>query len=168
MMKISPLSLADVEQLMQVQRLCYSDDLVESASLMTSRLTAFPDTCWGYFVERQMAGYLLAYPSIIGRISALSAPFPDYNNCDCLYLHDMAISSEFRGRSLASALLDFAKQQAKHQGLSVLALVAVQGAEIFWLKHGFQIEPDVDKQQQAVLDSYLPETAYYMTCRLSD
>ncbi len=76
-----------------------------------------------------MAGYLLAYPSVLGSITPLAAAFPLYQNTNCLYLHDMAISSEFRGQSLAPKLLQHARIEAEKMGLNTMALVAVQGAD---------------------------------------
>lgn len=161
-MSVSTLSVTDVPQLMLVQQNCYSEDLVESATVMANRISGFSHTCWGYFVDQQMAGYLLAYPSVLGRITPLAAAFPLYQNTNCLYLHDMAISSDFRGQSLAPALLAHASMEAKKLGLEALALVAVQGAEGYWAKQGFVKVTDMTAEQQAILDTYLPEIACYM------
>ncbi|WP_127023380.1 GNAT family N-acetyltransferase [Rheinheimera mangrovi] len=165
-MSVFTLSACDVPQLMQVQQNCYSEELVESAAVMSERVSAFTQTCWGYFVDQQMAGYLLAYPSVLGSITPLAAPFPQYQNTNCLYLHDMAISSDFRGQALAPALLANASTEAKKLGLEALALVAVQGAEGYWAKQGFVKVREISAEQQAILDTYLPEIACYMTCSL--
>ncbi|MBU0911737.1 MAG: GNAT family N-acetyltransferase [Gammaproteobacteria bacterium] len=161
-MSVSTLSVIDVPQLMLVQQNCYSEDLVESATVMANRISAFTNTCWGYFIEQQMAGYLLAYPSVLGSITPLAAAFPVYQKANCLYLHDMAISSDFRGQSLAPKLLAYASTEAYKMGLQALALVAVQGAEGYWAKQGFVKVTDVTSEQQAILDTYLPEIACYM------
>jgi GNAT superfamily N-acetyltransferase len=165
-MPIVKLCAADAPQLMLVQQGCYSTELVESVSVMTERICTFQHSCWGYFVEQQLAGYLLAYPSLLGRISALAAAFPVYQDSNCLYLHDMAISPDFRGQSLAPQLLAHARSQAKIMGLQALALVAVQGAEGYWEKQGFVKVTDISGEQQAILNTYLPEIAWYMTCSL--
>lgn len=161
-MSVSTLSVTDVKQLMLVQQNCYSEDLVESATVMAHRISAFTQTCWGYFIDQQMAGYLLAYPSVLGSITPLAAAFPLYQNTNCLYLHDMAISSDFRGQSLAPALLAHASMEAKKLGLEALALVAVQGAEGYWAKQGFVKVTNINAEQQTILDTYLPEIACYM------
>lgn len=165
-MSVSTLSVIDVPQLMLVQQNCYSEELVESATVMADRISAFSHTCWGYFVEQRMAGYLLAYPSVLGSITPLASTFPVYQKVNCLYLHDMAIASDFRGQSLAPALLAKATTEAKKMGLQALALVAVQGAEGYWGKQGFIKMTDMTAEQQAILDTYLPETACYMTSSL--
>lgn len=152
----------DVPQLMQVQQHCYSKELVESAAVMSERIAAFSRSCWGYFIDEQMVGYLLAYPSVLGCITPLAATFPLHQNANCLYLHDMAISGNFRGQSLAPKLLHHAAAQAESMGLQALALVAVQGAEGYWAKQGFVKVLDITTEQQASLDTYLPETACYM------
>lgn len=156
------LSASDVPQLMLVQQNCYAEELIESAAVMADRISAFPQTCWGYFVDQQMAGYLLAYPSVLGSITPLAAAFPVYQKANCLYLHDMAISSDFRGQSLAPKLLAHASTEARKFGLSALALVAVQGAEGYWVKQGFIKVTNISAEQQAILDTYLPEIACYM------
>lgn len=162
LMSVRVLSVADVQQLMLVQQNCYSAELVESAAVMSDRISAFTATCWGYFVGPRMAGYLLAYPSVLGSITPLAAAFPLYPKANCLYLHDMAISSDFRGQSLAPKLLAHAAAEAKQKGLQALALVAVQGAEGYWAKQGFVKVTEISAEQQAILDSYLPEIACYM------
>lgn len=165
-MSVFTLSAADVPQLMLVQQNCYSEDLVESAGVMSQRIAAFGQSCWGYFIDQQMAAYLLAYPSVLGRITPLAAAFPVYPDANCLYLHDMAVSSHFRGQSLAPKLLHHAITELKKMGLQALALVAVQGAEAYWAKQGFVTVTDISAEQQAILDTYLPEIACYMTCSL--
>lgn len=162
-MSVFTLSALDVPGLMLVQQDCYSEELVESAAVMAERILAFSQTCWGYFVEQQIAGYLLAYPSVLGSITPLAAAFPLYQNANCLYLHDMAISSDFRGQSLAPKLLKHATAEAEKMGLQALALVAVQGAEDYWAKQGFVKEMNITNEQQAILETYLPEIACYMT-----
>lgn len=162
-MSVSALSVIDLRQLMLVQQDCYSEELVESAAVMSERIAAFSQTCWGYFIGGQMAGYLLAYPSVLGSITPLAAAFPLYQNTNCLYLHDMAISADFRGQSLAPRLLKYATAEAEKMGLQALALVAVQGAEGYWAKQGFVKVMDITTKQQAILDTYLPEIACYMT-----
>lgn len=161
-MSIFSLSVNDVPQLMLVQQSCYNEELVESAAVMAERIGAFTSSCWGYFVDQRMAGYLLAYPSLLGRITPLAAAFPLYQKPDCLYLHDMAISSEFRGQSLAPRLLEHARIEAEKMGLTTMALVAVQGAEEYWTKQGFVKVTTLSAAQQATLDTYLPEIACYM------
>jgi GNAT superfamily N-acetyltransferase len=161
-MSVSALSVIDIPQLMLVQQDCYSEELVESAAVMSERIAACSQTCWGSFIGGQMAGYLLAYPSVLGSITPLAAAFPLYQNANCLYLHDMAISADFRGQSLAPELLKHATAEAEKMGLQALALVAVQGAEGYWAKQGFVKVMDITTKQQAILDTYLPEIACYM------
>ncbi len=74
----------------------------------------------------------------------------------------MAISSEFRGQSLAPKLLQHARIEAEKMGLNTMALVAVQGADEYWAKQGFAKVTDISADQQAILDTYLPEIACYM------
>ena len=105
-------------------------------------------------------------PTMLGSITPLAATFPLYQNTNCLYLHDMAISSDFRGQSLAPALLAYASIEAKKLGLQALALVAVQGAEGYWAKQGFVKVREISAEQQAILDTYLPEIACYMVLEL--
>ncbi len=165
-MSILTLSLHHLPALMLVQQDCYSDDLVEAAAVMADRIIEFEQSCWGYFSGQQLAGYLLSYPSKLGKITPLAAHFPQYQQADCLYLHDMAIASAFRGQSLAPLLLNHAKAQAQSMDLHALALVAVQGAEGYWAKQGFVKVADVSPEQQAILDTYLPEIACYMVLEL--
>ena len=65
-----------------------------------------------------------------GGPAAASAP-------DCVYLHDFAIAPAHRGQRLAALLLRQVLQNARAAGLRQAVLVAVQGADAWWLRHGF-------------------------------
>ncbi|MFC4656475.1 MULTISPECIES: GNAT family N-acetyltransferase [Rheinheimera] len=161
-MELRALTPADLTALLDLQGQCYPAALNESAAVMGKRLEGFASTCWGAFSGQHMQAYLLTYPSLLGKISALGADFSSCVKPDALYLHDMAVSSASRGAGLAAKLLLQAELYARHHQLSYLTLVAVQGAEGYWQKQGFVAAASLTATQQRQLASYLPETAFYM------
>ena len=111
------------------------------ASLEAKR-SAFPESCWVAVDNDCVVGYLISVPWLLGQIPSLndsSCQIPQ--GADCLYLHDMAISSAMAGKGVGQLL--FASYRAKSQALGFkrLVLTAVGDAEGYWKKLGFVVQP---------------------------
>ena len=142
-----PLHRWPIEAVLAVQAHAYGPDLLESAEVLASKMAAGRAFCLG-------AGHDAAYGAKNGSESALrgyaialpwhSACAPQWNHAaapadvpDCVYLHDLAIAPECRGQGLAVSLLRGVLQSARALGLRRAVLVAVQGADVYWQRHGF-------------------------------
>ena len=128
----------------------------ESAAILVSRMSAAPRTCLVGYDNQGVGGYLFAYPSRLGTVLDLGAPFIVVAEPDTLYLHDLSIAPRANGRGLARALVDHALGLARAQGSTHAALVSVQDSARFW--HGFGFAPTPCEKG---LDSY-PGDARYM------
>ena len=61
-----------------------------------------------------------------------------------LYLHDLALSHEARGKGIAKKLVENLIDTAKDQGFKKILLVAIQNSSVFWGKFGFVHIPNGD------------------------
>ncbi len=157
------MTAGDLNAVVQIQDSCYSEALYEAPALLSQRLTAQPNSCWvAQHVNGTVLAYLLSYPAKNGNVAPLGSAFKHYNNADVLYLHDMAVSAAARGQGLAQQLLCQAWRYANAEGLTRLALVAVQGSVPFWQRHGFSVVTLTDEVSQRALQSYTGQEAKYM------
>lgn len=56
---------------------------------------------------------------------------------DCLYVHDIAVAADWQGHHLAAGLLQRILDEGDKLGYRQAVLIAVQGAERYWCRHGF-------------------------------
>jgi GNAT superfamily N-acetyltransferase len=133
----------------------------EGRPCFANRLALHPQGCFVLARDGEPArGYLIAYPW-----SAESAP-PLNTSIESLpadaavmYLHDLALHPQARGTGQAAAMVEQLAADARAAGWPALALVAVNAAESFWLRHGFQIhETPALRQKLATYGS----NAHYM------
>ena len=155
--------------LLEVQRACYGDDLVEGLEIFARRL-ASPANC-SLVLEQagQVLAYLAAYRSQRSKVTPLHGDFEAVTApliADTLYLHDMAVLPQLAGRGLAHALLAPLWAQASAQGLRYTALVSVQGSQAYWQRQGYAVQPLEQSTQRARLASY-GTGAVYMSRHLT-
>ncbi|MGF6272506.1 GNAT superfamily N-acetyltransferase [Massilia sp. UYP11] len=141
-MRIRPLLPADLDAVLRVQAACYPPAMQEAAAVVKARLDAAAATCLAACDAGGVCGYLFAYPSRLGRVTALGAPFEIAPDADTLYLHDLAVDPRAHGRGLARALvahlLGRGRRLDSSRGLTHAALVSVQDSTRFWSGLGFK------------------------------
>lgn len=153
----------DLAGVLAVQRECYPPSMNEAATTILSRLAAAPDFAW--VAERDgVCAYLVGYPSLLGKVTALGGEFVVPGAPDCLYLHDLAVAPRALGRGVAGALLGLARDAARAAGFSQAALVSVQGSLAFWQKQGFVSTPQLLPEQRRNLATYPPPAFYLSAC----
>ncbi|WP_137173957.1 GNAT family N-acetyltransferase [Massilia sp. HP4] len=134
---VRPLQPADLEAVLRVQAACYPPSMQEAAGVLLARLAAAPATCLAACDADGVCGYLFAYPSRLGRVTDLGAPFAVAPNADTLYLHDLAVDPRALGRGLARTLVADMLERGRGLGLAHAALVSVQDSTRFWSGFGF-------------------------------
>jgi ribosomal protein S18 acetylase RimI-like enzyme len=103
---------------------------------------------------------LFAYPSRLGKLTPLGAPFMLPDAPDTLYTHDLAVAPRALGRGLARLLAQALMTRGRAQGLRHAALVSVQDSRRFWEGLGYRL--DATRPPCPALASY-PDGALYMT-----
>lgn len=154
---LRPMLPTDLDAVLRIQAACYPAAMQEPAAVVAARMAAAHGTCLVASHEGSVRGYLFAYPSRLGLVTDLNAPFAVAQQPDTLYLHDLAIEACALGRGMARALVDEALHVARTLGLAHAALVSVQDSERFWHALGWRAASTDD----AGLHTY-PTGALYM------
>ncbi len=166
MLVIRQMQLTDLPAVVKLQDRCYSQELFESADLVKSRLLLTPQSCWVALYHDKLWAYLFSYPAVLGKINALGQPFASYTDANCLYVHDLAVSSDARGQGVATKLLEQAVAYAHELDFEYLSLVSVQNSLPFWQDRGFAVVDELSDTSIQALESYTNQSAHYMVKRI--
>ena len=164
---LRPMTPDDVPAVLAIQAECYEPALIEDEPSIRARLDASPDSAWVVEDDAGVCAYLVAYRSVLGKITPLGGAFAVAAEPAALYVHDLAVARRVRGRGVAQALVSAAGEQARAEGLAHASLVCVQAAREFWQKHGYAVVSVADPRQSSHLASY-GDRAHYMVKRLHD
>ncbi|WP_393957308.1 GNAT family N-acetyltransferase [Methylorubrum sp. POS3] len=140
--------------------------LPERPAVLAEKRDLSPATCLKLVLDGSIVGYGLAHPWILHDVPPLDAfltalpPSPS-----CLYVHDVAILSEARGRQAAAHYIASLTAQARVFGIAHLACVSVYGTVGLWAGLGFTVRDDPGLR--AKLSSY-GDSARYMTARIRE
>lgn len=156
----------DLACVVAIQAGCYHPHYLEDEATLRARLDGFADTAWVAEGTAGVDAYLVAYRSVVGKITPLGAHFQSAAQADCLYLHDLAVSSAAAGAGLGPALVSHALAAARQERLANAALVSVQGSEAFWERLGFQVMAPLAPHEQRHLATY-PGAGVYMVQSLA-
>lgn len=135
-------------------------DLPERPEVFAEKMRLFPEGCFVLAWGHDTAGYALSHPwklcsippldDFLGRLPA---------GCECLFVHDVVLLAEARGRKAGAALVEVTASLARSQGLRFLALVSVYDTYAIWERLGFTAMSDPALADK--LASY-GDTARYM------
>ncbi|WP_417463938.1 GNAT family N-acetyltransferase [Kordiimonas sp.] len=139
-------------------------DHPEDDDVIIERPTFFPEGCFVLQAEDAILGYTLVHPAEFEKPPALNALIGTApQGTDTLHIHDIALSPKARGTGASGDALKLIKEKGKHAGYKRISIVAVNGTEPFWQKHGF--EHHTSPKLEEKLASY-DGTASYMLCML--
>ena len=133
----------------------------EDRSIFAERLELFPAGTAVAVSDGKAIGYMISHPAILGKpveLNSLLGTLP--TKPDCLYLHDVALLPESRGKGLGQMALERLHQVARDQGLDLLALTSTPPARAYWLAMGFVPYLASDPSIAARLASYGDEMTY--------
>jgi len=136
--QIRPMQHGDLDAVMAVQAACYPAPMQEARAVLEARLHAAAATCVVGCDDAGICGYLFAYPSRLGAVTDLDAPFAPAADPDTLYLHDLSVAPRALGRGLARALVECSLTKGRAAGWHHAALVSVQDSARFWAGLGFR------------------------------
>jgi len=131
----------------------------ERADIYAERLALYPSGCFVLEREGALAGYCISHPWRRFTPVPLDRPIGALpERPDSYYLHDIALLPVARGMGASARALDFLLAEAGRAGVEEMSLVAVNGADRFWRRCGF--EPVEDAGVARKLASYGPGTFY--------
>jgi GNAT superfamily N-acetyltransferase len=131
------LTAADLPQVLALADHIHPDH-PERPEVFSNRLALFGPGCLFAEADGRPLGYCLSHPGRVGQAPPLDtvlASLPD--TPDCLYLHDLALLPEARGRHLGAAAVARLVAVALREGFSRIALTAVGNSPRFWERQGF-------------------------------
>lgn len=130
--------LAAVNRIADVVHVNYPED----PAVFANRLALFPDGCRMAGDGGQVLGYCIAHPGVIGQPPALDCVLDALPaGADCLYIHDVALLPEARGRKLGIALARLMEDVARAHGFDRIGLTAVNKSDGFWGSLGYEPRP---------------------------
>ncbi|MBA2660943.1 MAG: GNAT family N-acetyltransferase [Bradymonadaceae bacterium] len=131
---------ADLSDVERIEYLAYSEELAEPIAVLAAKFRLAPALCFVARVDSMTVGYAIAHPwdrhsspGLGVELSALPA------TREVVHIHDLALDPAYGGRGIARQLFDVLLNSAREQGFEELTLVAVQGAQMFWERMGFEV-----------------------------
>ena len=133
--------------------------LPERPDVIAEKLHLFPPGCMVLCEASRIVGYGLSHPWRLHDIPPLDTPLCALpTDPDCLFVHDVALLPEARGRGKLAGLLAHLTTVARERRLNHIALVSVYGTHVVWSRLGFTITDT--PQLRAALQSYGPGARY--------
>ena len=126
--------------ILKIQEEAYVEIEPEDVNVLKSKWLSSPKTCAVYKEGSNTSAYLLAHPWPSETPPKLHEECPITASLN-LYLHDLALARESRGKGVAKKLVENLIDIAKAQGFNKILLVAVQNSGGFWSKFGFLSMP---------------------------
>lgn len=127
--------------ILKIQEEAYLEIEPEDVDILKSKWLLSPNTCAVYKEGDTILAYLLAHPWPSETPPKLHEKYPITASLN-LYLHDLALAKESRGKGIAKKLVTNLVDIAKAQGFNKILLVAVQNSSGFWSQFGFKNLPD--------------------------
>ena len=149
--RIAPIDAAHLGSVMAVQARAYGAQLLEAPEVLGSKLRAPGGACWGAFAPEgtgadaaspgRLCAYAISHAVPAGAALALNKVLAEEEARPApgawLYVHDIAIDPAWAGTGSAARLLAEVLNAGRRLGLHRAMLVAVQGADAYWARHGF-------------------------------
>ncbi|MBQ4811100.1 GNAT family N-acetyltransferase [Pseudoalteromonas luteoviolacea] len=132
-MKIQEIKEENWPAILNIQNDAYHQIGPEELEVLKSKYSASPETCFVCVSnQNDVLGYLLAHPWHGTQPPKLFEPLPDTGNSDTLFLHDMAVNSQSKGKGIGRKMVKELIRVALQKRIKRITLVAVQGADSFW------------------------------------
>jgi len=128
---------ADMPAVIRLAEVIHLDHPEDDAVIIERRLF-FPEGCLVLEYEGVLFGYSLVHPVEFEKPPALNALIGEApEHTETLHIHDIALAAEARGTGESGKAIDIIVEKAKAAGFRQISIVAVNGTEPFWQKHGF-------------------------------
>src|SRR5512139_1433088 len=151
---------ADLPAVLEIQAACYTEVTPESKESLHAKLSASQSTCLIASLEGDTVGYLISLPWDFSSPPVLNAEtcrLP--SSPDCLYLHDLAVTSSARKLGTGRALVEEFLIRFRGLDLGRASLIAVQNSAPYWERYGFRAV-SLSEPLKTKLSSYGEGVAY--------
>lgn len=130
-LEILPATTFYLNSILDIQKLCYSTDLIESSLVFKSILDL--NQSWIALIGNKVIGYMLVHPWSHNHIPILNQTLC-IGSSESSFIHDLSVHPDYRNTGVATALVQKASKDK-------VSLVAVQNSSPFWSKFGFHCRP---------------------------
>ncbi len=129
-------------------------DYPEREAVLAEKLALFPAGCFILEMDGPVAGYCFSHPwtDAPPRLDAFLGTLPAAPSR--YFIHDVTLDESVRGCGHVAALMPVLAGAARDCGVPHMMLVAVNGAEGFWIRYGFHAIDDA--RQSGVRAKYGP------------
>lgn len=153
----------DIARASEIERSAHPD-YQEGKAIIANRLQIFPHGCLIFQVDGIAYGYMLCHPWTRGKPVDLNTAITSTpHDADCLYIHDLAMSTDVCGTGAGRSAIPVACDLALAKGLHTLAIVALPLAMTFWERRGFVAAAITDGSN---LESKYGSDAQYMELQI--
>ena len=122
--------------------------LHEPHGVYANRLALYPAGCRVLTRGEDVVGYFIAHPWLSDSPPTLGAMLPALpDRPECYYLHDIAILPAARSGGAGRVGFEQCLARAAQKGLPAIELVAVNGADSYWSKLGFEPVANEDAEK---------------------
>jgi ribosomal protein S18 acetylase RimI-like enzyme len=113
----------------------------EAPEVLAERQLLYRNGCYLLEISEKATGYVLSHPWRSRSLPALNTRLGEIPaDADTYYIHDLALLPLTRRLGAASHIVDALSKHAQAQGFATIHLVAVNGSQGFWEKHGFAVD----------------------------
>ena len=139
MILIRPLTSSEIINASDLACRIYQEALAEPFEAFAMKHQLFPAGVLGYFVNEVLAGYVFSHPWKMSNVVPIATVLGELPaNLDCYYIHDCAVSKDYRGRGIGRKMAASAIQVGLKNGFKKLLLVSVNDTKLFWECLGFK------------------------------
>lgn len=115
-------------------------DFFEAPEVLAERQQLYRNGAYLLEINERPAGYVLSHPWRLGTLPALNVLLGELPaGADTYYIHDLAVLPVARRVGAASFITNALAKHASAHGFPTMSLVAVNGSQSFWEKHGFGV-----------------------------
>ncbi len=164
---LRPISNTDLNAILHIQDLAYRPEYKEIPESISAKML-LSDTYGALAIDEngEVCGYLFAYLLPHDYVSPLNAIVLPRTQLDSLYIQDMVIHPDYQGKGIAQKMYQFALERALESNIKMSTLVAVGGADSYWVRLGYIPVENLSQENKKSLETYGPQ-AIYMHRKLS-
>jgi len=136
-MSISLITENSWDDIVKIQEEAYTDVAPEDVNILRNKWHSSPQTCAVYSDHKgKVLAYILSHPWASKIPPKLNEKI-SVTYSSTLFIHDLALALEGRGKNIGKELVQNLIENAKAQSFVKILLVAVQNSTGFWAKFGF-------------------------------
>ena len=145
----------DAQAILALQEKHYNPFLVESPETFESILDH--GISYKMIFMNEIVGYMLMHYLPDDQPPPLNTPCCKCSEQENIFIHDILVSNEFRGKGIAQTMIE---QAFKDHSSAIFSLISLPDAIVFWEKVGFKLT----YKYEDIVATYGPGSAHMTKC----